>query len=133
MRNKKETFNIWLDWLIHTVGYALILIFVSLIFTKTVQIDNSYFGLWAFLAAVLIGICNITIKPVLVWLTIPITALTLGIFYPFINVIILKIVSWILGGHFNINGIFMSFFIAILISILNQILDKAIKNLFGGR
>lgn len=133
MKNKKETLNIWIDWLIHTIGYALILIFVSLIFTKTVQIDNSYFGLWAFLAAVLIGICNVTIKPVLVWLTIPITALTLGIFYPFINVIILKIVSWILGSHFNINGLFMSFFIAVLISILNQVMDSVIKNLFGRR
>lgn len=133
MKDKIEKLNIWLDWLIHTIGYALILIFVSLIFTKTVQIDNSYFGLWAFLAAILIGICNITIKPVLVWLTIPITALTLGIFYPFINVIILKIVSWILGSHFNINGLFISFFIAILISILNQVMDLVIKNLFGGR
>ena len=133
MKNKKETLNIWIDWLIHTIGYALILIFVSLIFTKTVQIDNSYFGLWAFLAAVLIGLCNVTIKPVLVWLTIPITALTLGIFYPFINVIILKIVSWILGSHFNINGLFMSFFIAVLISILNQVMDSVIKNLFGRR
>lgn len=133
MKDKKQELNIFLDWLIHTIGYALILIFVSLIFTKTVQIDNSYFGLWALIAAILIGLCNITIKPVLVSLTIPITALTLGIFYPFINVIILKMVSWILGNHFNINGIFMAFFIAILISILNQVMDAVIKNLFGRR
>lgn len=131
MLDKKQTLNVFLDWLIHTVGYALILIFISLIFTNTVQIDNSYYGLWAFLAAVLISICNLTIKPVLVWLTIPITALTLGIFYPFINVIILKIVSWILGTHFNINGILASFFVAILISMLNQVMDVVIKNLFG--
>ena len=133
MKDNREKINIFLDWLIHTIGYSLILILMSLVFTKTVQIDNSYFGLWAFLAAVLIGICNLTIKPVLVWFTIPITAITLGIFYPFINVIILKIVSWILGSHFNINGLFMSFFIAVLISILNQIMDNVIKNLFGRR
>ena len=133
MKYKKQTLNVFLDWLIHTIGYTFILIFVSLIFTNTVQIDNSYFGIWALLAAILIGICNLTIKPVLVWLTIPITALTLGIFYPFINVIILKIVSWILGSHFNINGIFASFFMAVLISILNQAMDAVIKNLFGGR
>ena len=133
MQDKKQTFKILMDWLIHAIGYALILIFISLIFKNTVQIDNSYFGFWAFFAAILIGICNMTIKPVLVWLTIPITALTLGIFYPFINVFILKIVSWILGNHFNINGIFASFFVAILISILNQVMDSVIKNLFGRR
>ena len=115
MKFKNENINIFWNWLIHTVGYALILlIIVSLIFPKTVQIDNSYFGIWAILAAIIIGLCNVTIKPVLVSLTIPITALTLGIFYPFINVIMLKMTSLILGPHFNINGIFMSFFIAIM-------------------
>lgn len=133
MKIKKEDLNIFWNWLIHAIGYALILIFVSLMFPKTVQIDNSYFGIWALLAAIIIGLCNVTIKPVLVSLTIPITALTLGIFYPFINVIILKITSWILGNHFNINGIFIAFFIAILISILNQVMDKVIQNLFGRR
>lgn len=130
---KNKTLNIVLESLIHSVGYALILILVSIIFPKTVQIDNSSFGIWALFAAILIGICNQTIKPVLVWLTIPITALTLGIFYPFINLVILKIVSWILGSHFNINGIFMSFFIAILISILNKIIDAVINNLLEKR
>lgn len=130
---KNKTLNIFLDWLIHSVGYALILILVSIIFPKTVQIDNSAFGIWALIAAILIGVCNQTIKPVLVWLTIPITALTLGIFYPFINVIVLKIVSWVLGGHFNINGLFMIFFISILISVLNQIMDAVIKNLLEKR
>ena len=86
--NKNSVMSAILDWIIYSIGYALILILMSLIFKKTVQIDNSYFGLWAFLAALLIRLLNRTIKPVLVWLTIPITALTLGIFYPFINVII---------------------------------------------
>lgn len=133
MKEKNKVLNAIIDWLIYSFGYALILILVSIIFKKTVQIDNSYFGLWAFVAAFLIRILNRTIKPVLVWLTIPITAITLGIFYPFINVIILKIVSFILGNHFNINGIFMSFLIAILISILNQIMDKVIKNILEKR
>ena len=133
MKYKNDDLNIFWNWLIHTIGYALILIFVSLIFPKTIEIDNSCFGIWAVIASIIIGVCNVTIKPVLVSLTIPITALTLGIFYPFINVIILKITSWILGNHFNINGIIVSFFIAILISILNQVMDKVIKNLFGGK
>lgn len=131
--NKNSVMSAILDWIIYSIGYALILILMSLIFKKTVQIDNSYFGLWAFLASLLIRLLNRTIKPVLVWLTIPITALTLGIFYPFINVIILKIVSFILGNHFNVNGIFTIFFVAILISILNQVMDEVIKNLLEKR
>ena len=125
--NKNNIFSAIIDWIIYSTGYALILILMSLIFKKTVQIDNSFFGLWALLAALLIRLLNRTIKPALVWLTIPITALTLGVFYPFINILILKIVSFILGDHFNVNGFITLFFVAIFISVLNQIMDSVIK------
>ena len=126
--NKNNIFSAIIYWIIYSTGYALILILMSLIFKKTVQIDNSFFGLWALLAALLIRLLNRTIKPVLVWLTIPITALTLGVFYPFINILILKIVSFILGDHFNVNGFITLFFVSIFISVLNHIMDSVIKN-----
>lgn len=127
-KTKTTRINYFIDWLVHMVGYALVLITVSLIFKNTIKIDNSLFGIWALIATILIYLLNKTIKPLLVWLTLPITALTLGIFYPFINVFILYIVSWILGSHFTINGIFMSFVVAILISVMNQIIDAIIDN-----
>ena len=126
--HKKTPLNYFIDWLIHMVGYALVLITLSLIFKKTIQIDNSFFGIWALIASIIIYILNKTIKPLLVWLTLPITALTLGVFYPFINVFVLKIVSWILGSHFAIKGLLMSFIVAILISIMNGIIDNIIDN-----
>lgn len=116
----------FLEWLIYMIGYSLILIMVSLLFDNTIFIDNNYYGIWAFLAAIIIYILNKTIKPLIVWLTIPITAMTLGIFYPFINLFILKIVDFILGSHFNIRGIFIACIAAILISIMNILMDKLI-------
>jgi len=108
------------------IGYALILIAISLIFKKTIYIDNSYFGFWGLVSAMLIYILNKTIKPILVWLTLPITGLTLGLFYPFINVFILKMVDFILGSHFEIQGLFMSFIVAICISIMNLLMNGLI-------
>lgn len=122
----KKKISTILEWLIYMIGYTLILITVSILFKNTIQIDNSYYGFWAFFASVVIYILNLTIKPIIVKLTIPITALTLGIFYPFINVIILKIVDLILGNHFKINGIFIACFAAILISVMNMAMDKLI-------
>lgn len=116
----------FLEWLIYMIGYSLILIMVSLLFDNTIFIDNNYYGIWAFLASIIIYILNKTIKPLIVWLTIPITAMTLGIFYPFINLFILKIVDFILGSHFNIRGIFIACIAAILISIMNILMDKLI-------
>lgn len=131
-KTKKQLNNI-IQWLIYMLGYALILIVNSILFQNTMQIDNSYFGIWALIASILIFILNKTIKPVIVWLTIPITALTLGIFYPFINVFILRIVDFILGTHFNINGIFMSFIVACSISFLNILMDKLVLNPLLGK
>jgi putative membrane protein len=59
-------------------------------------------------------------------LTLPITGLTLGLFYPFINVMIIKITDFILGEHLETNGIFILFFAAILISAMNFLLEKII-------
>ena len=125
-KNKKIRVNKFLDWLIYMVAYALILITVSVLFPNTVYIDNSYFGIWGLLAAIIIYFLNKTIKPLIVWLTLPLTALTLGLFYPVINVLVLNIVDFILGNHFNISGFFMSFIVAILISLMNALMDEIV-------
>lgn len=122
--------NKYLDWLIHMLGYTLVLITVSLIFKNTIIIDNAYFGLWGFIAVLIIFVLNRTIKPLLVWLTLPLTALTLGLFYPLINVLVLKITDFILMDHFEINGIFFVFIVSIVISIMNAIMDNLIINTF---
>jgi len=126
VKNKKS----FIIWLLYMILYSLILVVVSVLFPKTIFIDNTYFGLWSFLASIIIYVLNKTIKPFLIWLTIPITGLTLGLFYPFINVLILNIVDLFLSNHFEIKGLFMSFIIAILISIVNQVVkDDVIKPL----
>ena len=122
----KEIVRKIIEWLIYIIGYALILNIVALIFKNTIHIDYSYFGIWGIIASIVIYILNKTIKPIIVRFTIPITALTLGIFYPFINLIILKIVDFILGSHFIINGIWFAVLAAILISFLNIIMDNKI-------
>lgn len=118
--------NKFVEWLLYMIGYAIVLIAVSVMFHKTFYINNHYFGLYAFLAAVIIYILNQTIKPVLVYLTLPITALTMGLFYPIINVFILYITSFILGSNFQINGFLLPILIAIVISILNMFMEGMI-------
>lgn len=127
MEKSKYSFFIKLfDWIIRILGYTVILMLMTLVFKNTLYIDNSYYGLWCLLAAVLIYLINKTIKPFLVWLTIPITGVTLGLFYPFINLLVLKIVSFILGKHFSIYGIWFAVLVAISISVLNVVLDMTL-------
>ena len=125
----KENIYKFLDWLIKMIGYSVILILASFLFKHTLYIDKEWFGLWSFLAAIIIYLLNKTVKPILFKLTIPITGLTLGLFYPFINLVILKLVSIILGPHFEIYGILFAVFASILISILNIIMDHFLDKL----
>lgn len=112
-----------LDWICHMIGYTLVLVITSLIFPKNIYVDSNYYYIWGFISILIIYILNKTIKPLLFWITIPLTALTLGLFYPIINILILKLTDLILGSHFHITGLISLFFVSIFVSLLNSIMD----------
>jgi len=126
-KNKKDRLikNKFFEWLLYILCYSIVLIIMSVLF-KSLNISNEYYGLYALLASIIIYILNQTVKPVLFYLTLPITALTMGLFYPLINVLILYITSFILGDKFQITGIVIPFYIAILISVLNIVMEGLI-------
>lgn len=124
-RSNRFIKNKFFEWLLYMLCYAVVLITMSILF-DSLYISNEFFGMYALLAAVVIYLLNQTIKPILFYITLPITALTWGLFYPLINVLILYITSFILGSKFNVTGIIIPFFIAILISLFNIFLEGLI-------
>ena len=122
----KNNINKILDFIITVLVYDLVLILVSNI-TNTLVIDSSYYGLYSLLGAIIICILNKTIKPILFKLTIPITGVTMGLFYPCLNILILKITDWILLSHFETHGIITLFLTSILISIINLIIEEFVN------
>ena len=128
----KNNINKILDFIITVLVYYLVLILVSNI-TNTLVIDSSYYGLYSLLGAIIICILNKTIKPILFKLTIPITGVTMGLFYPCLNILILKITDWILLSHFETHGIITLFLTSILISIINLIIEELIIKPIIGR
>lgn len=128
----KNNINKILDFIITVLVYDLVLILVSNI-TNTLVIDSSYYGLYSLLSAIIICILNKTIKPILFKLTIPITGVTMGLFYPCLNILILKITDWILLSHFETHGIITLFLTSILISIINLIIEELIIKPIIGR
>jgi putative membrane protein len=77
----------------------------------------------ALVAAILLGIVNTIIRPILVILTFPITLLSLGLFLLVINGLMLWLVSALVSG-FHVNGFWGALFGSILISIVSWILSK---------
>ena len=110
------------EWVLTLLINAFALILASKIF-KGFFIDSF---LIACIASVLIMILNKTVKPILKLLALPITVISLGILYPLIDVVILKITSLLMGSHFIVEGWFVPFFISIFLGIITVLLDATI-------
>ena len=76
-------------------------------------------------AALLLGIVNATVRPVLVILTLPISILTLGLFLLVINAAMLGLVALFLDG-FRIAGFWSAIGGAIIVSLVSWIASALI-------
>src|ERR1700675_4849433 len=68
------------------------------------------------LAALLLGIVNATVRPLIVLLTLPITVLSLGLFLLVVNAMMLALVAALLDG-FVLRGFFPALFGSLVVSI----------------
>jgi len=78
------------------------------------------------LAALLLGVCNAVVKPILVVLTLPATVLTLGLFLLVINGVVLALVAWILPG-FSIATFGSAILGALIVSLISLVASAAIR------
>jgi putative membrane protein len=74
----------------------------------------------AFIVAIVLGILNILIRPLLIILTLPINILTLGLFTFVINAVIVLIASAIVPG-FKVNGFWAALVFAIVLAVINSV------------
>lgn len=127
--SKDKSFKyIILEYTLTLIINSIVLILASKIF-KGFYIQS--FG-YAIITSLVISLLSSTVKPFLKLIFLSVTVITTGIFYPFINVIILKLASLIMGDAFVVEGWILPFFIALFISFTTLILDKLItKNVIG--
>lgn len=72
----------------------------------------------AVMVAVVISLVNATIKPVLQFISLPITVLTLGLFYIVVNALLILMVDWVLPG-FAVNGFWWAVIFSFALSFVN--------------
>ena len=74
----------------------------------------------AVLVAIVLGLLNFFIKPILILLTLPITVLTLGLFLLVINTLIIILDSKFVHG-FKVDGFWSAFWFALALSIISSL------------
>lgn len=80
---------------------------------------NDFFA--ALAAAFILGIINITIKPLLILLTLPITFITLGLFTFVINALMIMLSAQFVPG-FGVDSFWWALLFSVILSILNYFL-----------
>jgi len=80
----------------------------------------------AVIAAAILGIFNVFLRPVLLVLTLPLTILTLGIFTFVLNAMMLLLVAYFVPG-FDVDGFSWAFLGALIISIVSWIANRFIN------
>ena len=76
--------------------------------------------------AIILGLLNIFIKPLIVLFTLPVTILTLGLFLLVINAFIVLLCSNIVGG-FHVESFWTALFFSIILSIFQSVVYKLTK------
>ena len=77
-------------------------------------------------ASIILSILNVFVKPIIIIFTLPVTVLTLGLFLFVINAITLMLTQSIMGDSFVIEGFGTAILAAVIISILNLLIQKVI-------
>lgn len=86
----------------------------------------------AMVAALVLGLLNALLRPILVLLTLPVTVLTLGLFLFVINALMFYFAALLLSG-FNVTGFVAALVGSLLYSLCGLVIDAAMERLFVRR
>ncbi len=77
-------------------------------------------------AALLLGLVNTVLKPLLLFLTLPITLLTMGLFMLVINAFLIQLVAALVKG-FEVSGFWSAFFAGVIVSLVSIFLNAMLS------
>jgi len=107
--------NILINWVINTL-----VIMVAAYILPGVHVQN----MWAaFVVALVLGVLNVLIKPILVVLTLPVTIVSFGLFLLVINAMMVVMVSHIVPG-FSVDSFLWALLFSALVSLINLALQR---------
>ena len=109
--------------LLMKIVFSSILVMFLSHFIKGVYIENFTTSI---IVAVVLGLLNIFVKPILILFTLPVTVFTLGLFLLVINAILILLCAKIVGG-FRVDSFFTALIFSIVLSLLQSIMYGLLK------
>ena len=103
------------SWVINTLA-----VLVAVYLVKGIQFEKP---LDLVVASLLLGILNAVLRPILMFLALPLLIVTLGLFTLVINAVLVYSVGYVLRPHFYVDSWWSAFWGALIISIVGLILN----------
>lgn len=120
--------NFLVRWIITALAVAVAVWLVPGVAVIGVQ---AWVGI--FIVALILSLINMSIKPILQILSIPITILTLGLFYIVVNTILLFLAAWLSNALFGVGFMIANFGSGFLAAIVISIVSCIVNGLIGPR
>ena len=104
------------------IGKILVTAFAAIIASYLIPGVHVNGGITPIVLAIVLALLNAFVKPILVFLTIPVSILTLGLFLIVINIIIILLAAHIVKG-FQVDGWLSALFFSIALSIVTYLIE----------
>lgn len=105
-------------WIIGTVAIVITTYLLSGIHVDSVQT--------ALITALVLGIINAVLRPILFVLTLPITIISLGLFAVILNALLVMLAALIVPG-FQVDNFWWALLFSIVLAIINHFLNKIVE------
>lgn len=112
-----------MKWVLGVLINAVLFIALAGYFDGSFQLSGFKAALEA---SVLLSILNVLVRPLIILFTLPATILTLGLFLFVINAMTLELTDALMGSAFEIKGFGVALLIAVIMSIVNLVIQKTI-------
>lgn len=117
-------FRLLLRWAVNAIA-----LWAAIELVPGIQHDGT--GVSLLFIALIFGLVNALVRPLLMLLTCPLIVLTMGLFILVINTIMLALTEW-LSGVFNlgltIDGLWPTFLGALVISVVSAVINLLVKD-----
>lgn len=117
-------FRLIIRWAVNAIA-----LWAAIQIVPGIQHDGT--GVSLLIIALIFGLVNALVRPLLVLLTCPLIVLTLGLFVLVINTLMLALTEW-LSGIFNlgltIDGLWPTFLGALVISVVSAVISLLVKD-----
>ncbi|OPY01712.1 MAG: Membrane protein of unknown function [Syntrophorhabdus sp. PtaB.Bin047] len=107
-----------LKWLIMAAS-----IIIAAYFIPGVRVGSFFSALWV---ALFLGVVNVLVRPVLIFITLPINILTLGLFTFVINAVLILLASSVIKG-FEVAGFWWALLYSVVLSAVNYIINLMVR------